>query len=203
MIPDSICNITALTTLHLVSLKIDSIPDIGSLSNLRDLYIESCYRIKELPIWDIWDLTSLHKLGLMDLKSLKCMNEYTLQMGLYNLTSLTTLHVDKLEYVSLDNKEIGVLKNLKNMKIVKLKGLDFPVSFKIFRHLENLHIRKLPEVKYIDFKLFKTVAASLPYLKKLENFVASIDDSCDFFICPKSQKQPVVYRQGFVYEYAT
>lgn len=180
-IPDSICNITGLTTLHLKSLGISSIPDnIKSLSNLRDLYIESCYDLATLP--DIWELTSLLKLGLIDLES---MQNYDPQMGpsLYKLSSLTTLHVDRLEYVTLTHDEIGGLKNLEDLLIVTLNGLDFPVSFRKFRHLKNLNICSLPEWKLPDFMFFKTFAASIPYLTKLEIFDTGIQDIG--FICPK------------------
>ena len=178
-IPDSICNFTALTTLHLIALGISSIPDINSLSNLRDLYIESCLELETLP--NIWELTSLLKLGLIDLDS---MEDYDPQMepSLYKLSSLTTLHVDKLEYVTLTHDEIGGLKNLEDLKIVTLNGLDFPVSFRKFRHLKNLNICSLPEWENPQFMFFKTFAESIPYLTKLETFDTGIQDMN--FICP-------------------
>ena len=184
-------NLTALTTLHLVSLSIDSIPyDNDALPNLRDLCIADCAGIRTLPLF-IWRMTSLRKMRLQGLnlssRLVYCSEMHKLifrnRSGLAELTSLTTLCVDKLEYITLKDDDISVLVNLEELSVMTVDALDFPVSFKKIRHIKKIELNYLPRWEDDGFTLFKSFAGSLQYLEKLEHL--RMNNTIRTFVCPR------------------
>lgn len=131
-LPDSFAEMYSLTDVYFENIDIDVLPDdFGNLSSLATLYIDNCDFLNVLPA-SMNRLTSLECVYLCNLSALR-----EVQSPCFNgFESLKILQIDDLRCLFFRVEEIMKLANISYLNICNM--IDIPIRFENFKHLKSI-----------------------------------------------------------------
>ncbi|XP_030533678.2 putative disease resistance protein At4g19050 [Rhodamnia argentea] len=140
---ESFNHLKHLTVLNLSGTKIDTLPPLHELGNLRQLLLKDCKSLKRLPIME--GLLRLKELDLSGASSLEEMGPHSPDCEKFNLPNLQKLLLAGCGHL----KKLPLLNTLGKLEILNLSGcalLD-KIPDEFFEHLPCLHQLNLSETK--------------------------------------------------------